>query len=349
MMKKVTLFCALALCTLGGVVAQDIHFSQFYMSPLNLNPALTGVMNCNVRLTANYRNQWASIVRSGVYNTFSASYDQRFTAGRYDYFGLGATAWGDQAGSANFGTKTFKVSGSYAKRLAGSRSTSHYLSFGLEGGIAQRSLDFLELRWGNQYDGEGGFDPTIDPLEPGFDNTSFLFADAAAGLLWFSNFGKGANLYAGASYHHLNRANQSFSSGGTDLIYSRFTLHAGGELPLTNNVAIVPGVITMLQGPSVEVNSGASVKFMFGNNRFNQQAFHLGVWTRIGNRVNEGPVADAVILQTRFDYNEYTIGFSYDVNVSELRAGSNGQGGFELALQYKFCGRESRGVYCPNF
>ena len=54
-----------------GLNAQDIHFSQFYMSPLNLNPALTGVMNCNTRFVGNYRNQWASVLKSNAYNTYS--------------------------------------------------------------------------------------------------------------------------------------------------------------------------------------------------------------------------------------------------------------------------------------
>lgn len=317
------------------------------MSPLNLNPALTGVMNCNVRLTANYRNQWSSIVRSGVYNTYSASYDQRFTSGRYDYFGLGATVWGDAAGSANFGTTTFKASGSYAKRMAGNRRSSHYLSFGFEGGVSQRRIDFAELRWGTQWNGNE-YDPTAGSGEL-FDQPNYTFVDASAGLLWFSNFGDDANLYIGGAYHHLNRANQSFNSGETELLYSRFTIHAGGEVPLTDKVSIVPGIISMIQGPSLQINSGASFKFALGNSRFNSQAFHLGVWSRIGNTAETGLLNDAVILSTRFDYNEYTLGFSYDLNVSPLRSGSNGQGGFELALQYKFCGNERRGVYCPNF
>ncbi len=346
MMKKITLLLG-AFALSASLFAQDIHFSQFYMSPLNLNPALTGVMNCNVRLTANYRNQWASIVRSGVYNTYSASYDQRFTSGRYDYWGLGATFWGDVAGTANFGTTTGKISGSYAKRMAGNRRQSHYLSFGLEGGIAQRSVDFLELRWGTQWN-QNEFDPTLSSGE-NFDNTSFIFADAAAGLLWFSNFGDDANFYIGGSYHHLNRADQSFSSNQTELLYSRFTVHAGGEVPIADRVGIVPGVIAMFQGPSMQINSGASIKFQLGNSRFNSQAFHLGAWTRIGHNVDKGVLNDALILQTRFDYNEYSLGFSYDLNVSPLRPGSQGQGGFELALQYKFCGNERRGVYCPNF
>ncbi|HNM24595.1 MAG TPA: type IX secretion system membrane protein PorP/SprF, partial [Saprospiraceae bacterium] len=68
-MKKTTLrilslSCAIVLAV--AVQAQDIHFSQFYMSPLNLNPAMTGVMNCNHRIVANYRNQWSSILKQNA-------------------------------------------------------------------------------------------------------------------------------------------------------------------------------------------------------------------------------------------------------------------------------------------
>lgn len=346
-MKKLLLLLTIIISAFS-LSAQDIHFSQFYLSPLNLNPALTGVMNCNVRLTANYRNQWASVSRGGVYNTYNASYDQRFTSGRYDYWGLGATLWADVAGSANFGTTTFKISGSYAKRMAGNRKESHYLSFGAEAGVSQRSIQFDKLKWGLQYTGTE-YDPNLSTGEFTLDQPNLLFADASAGLLWFSNFANDANLYVGGVYHHLTRADQSFSTTSNDALYSRITVHAGGELPVTDRFGLVPGVIVMSQGPSLEINTGASAKFKIGNSRYNKQAFHLGVWTRLANRVDQGILTDAVILQTRFDYNEYTLGFSYDLNVSPLRPGSYGQGGFELALQYQFCGRENRGVYCPNF
>ena len=346
MLRSVTLLIV-SLLTAASLYAQDIHFSQFYMSPLNLNPALTGVMNCNVRVTGNYRNQWAAITRSGVYSTYSASYDQRFTSGRYDYWGIGATVWGDRAGTGDFGTTTFKASGSYSKRMAGNRRNSHYLSFGFEGGYAQRSVDFLKLRWGLQFDGSE-YNPMLSSGEQ-FDQPNYGFLDAAAGLLWFSNFGTDANFYAGASYHHLNRADQSFQSDNSELLFSRFTLHAGGEVPIADRVGIVPGVIVMLQGPSTQINTGASVKFQLGNSRFNTQAFHVGLWTRVANKLDGGVLNDALILQTRFDYNEYTLGFSYDINTSPLAEGTRNQGGFELALQYKFCGNERRGVYCPNF
>lgn len=95
--RKLLLISGLLLATVC-VQAQDIHFSQFYMSPTNLNPALTGVMNCNGRFSFNYRSQWQSVLKTNAFNTTSASYDARTPVGRSDFFGYGLTLWGDQAG-----------------------------------------------------------------------------------------------------------------------------------------------------------------------------------------------------------------------------------------------------------
>ncbi len=351
-MKRIRLFILACIVTLGtlGLNAQDIHFSQFYMSPLNLNPALTGVMNCNIRVAANYRNQWASVLKSNAYNTYSVSYDQRIPVGRYDFFGVGGTFWGDKAGEAEFATVTGKLSASYSKRMGGGRNEAHYLVIGAEGGVAQRSLDFLKLRWGSQHDGLGGFDEMAGSGELDLNNDNFIFADLAAGLLWFSVFDANNSFYIGGSFHHLNRANQSFYDNAEDFLYSRFTVHAGGEFEISRRVGLVPGIIAMFQGPSFQLNSGTSLKFNLGSGRVgSQQAFHLGTWVRISNRIESGVLTDAVILQTRFDYNQFSLGFSYDVNVSALKPASNNNGAFEFALIYKFCGDLSRGVYCPNW
>lgn len=349
-LKQLTLLALLLTISFSSARAQDIHFSQFYLSPLNLNPAMTGVMNCNVRLVANYRNQWASVLRSNAFRTYSVSYDQRIPVGRNDYFGIGGTFWGDRAGEADFSTLTGKLSASYSKKMGGSRNYGHYLVVGAEAGVAQRSLDFLKLRWGLQHDGEGGFDETLDPGETRFDRDEFLFGDLGAGLLWFMVFDDNNNLYLGGAFHHLNRADQSFSSADQDLLYSRFTAHAGGEFLLTNRFGLVPGVIVMSQGPSFQVNAGTSFKFLLGSGSSqNTQSFQFGLWTRVSNKIQSGVLNDAIIASTRFDYDNFSLGFSYDINVSPLRAASNSNGGFELALVYKICGPTRRGVYCPSF
>lgn len=372
-MKQIRLFLFLFVMGLGynSLDAQDIHFSQFYMSPLNLNPALTGVMNSQVRVIGNYRNQWASVLRSNAFATYSASYDQRIPVGRYDYFGIGGTFWGDRAGQLDFKTLQAKVSASYSKRMGGYRSKSHYLVVGVEGGVAQRSIDLTQAQWGSQHDGEGGFKP--GPSGENFDNDNFIFPDLSAGLLWFTVFNERSNFYIGGAFSHLNRANQSFDSTQELPLYSKFTIHAGGEFMGKGKIGLVPGVVAFYQGPSFELNAGTSLKFLMGSGRSREaQSFQIGLWTRLANRVTpiiapvvdpNNPVgtpgtetnedvslwADAVIISTRFDYNNFGIGFSYDVNVSQLRPASNGNGAFEFSIIYRIQGEEKRDVYCPNF
>ncbi len=361
-MQKMTrlVFAFLFVCTVASVQAQDIHFSQFYMSPLNLNPAMTGLMNCNQRISVNYRNQWASVLRDKAFQTFSASYDQRATVGRYDYMGFGGTLWGDKAGSLGFGTTQVHGAFSYSKRMSGYRRQASYLSVGANVGLSQRSIDFQNARWGTQSDGAGNYNPGLPSQETQFTRPNFLSLDVTAGLLWFSTFDEKNNFYIGAAYNHINQANQSFTNNVFVPMYSKFTIHAGGEVAMNDRVGLVPGAVLLLQGPSTEVNLGSSIKVIMGNSRRSNEALQFGLWTRLGNKValdsvgtnkstGKSVLMDAIIASARFDYNEFTIGFSYDINVSPLSAASNGNGGFEFAFQYRICGRESRNVFCPNF
>ena len=347
-MRHTILLVGILMCQ-WTLHAQDIHFSQFYASPLTLNPALTGVMNCNNRFTANYRNQWASILKSDAYNTYSVSYDRKIPVGQYDYFGLGGALWSDVAGSLNFGTLKGLLSVSFSKRMFGDRNSSHYLVLGANGGVTQRRIDFHLARWGDQHDGDGGFDPDVtsqEDINGTFDRDNFLFADVGVGLLWFSVFDKNNNVYIGGAYDHLNRPNQSFNSQNTIPLFSKYTVHAGGEFLVTKNMSLLPGAVMLKQGPSFEVNAGTSLRFLLGESG---QAVQFGVWSRIANQLSESLLLDAFILSARFDYNEFSIGFSYDINTSQLNQATNANGSFEFSLIYKICGVENRGVYCPEF
>jgi len=135
---------AVGLMMATSVVGQDIHFSQFYMSPLNLNPAMTGVNNCKTRMVANYRNQWASAIGSNAYNTYSVSYDQKMPIGREDYFGVGGSLWGDVAGESRFGTTQARLSASYSKKMAGYRKKASYLVIGADAALTVQSRYTVE-------------------------------------------------------------------------------------------------------------------------------------------------------------------------------------------------------------
>ena len=71
-MRNAKLYGIVMMLILGisSVKAQDIHFSQFYASPMNMNPATTGVIGCDMRFSAIYRNEKTcrqmGLLRSGV-------------------------------------------------------------------------------------------------------------------------------------------------------------------------------------------------------------------------------------------------------------------------------------------
>lgn len=344
---KIWLCAVVVIAGSVGLKAQDIHFSQFYMSPLNLNPALTGVMNCKTRFVANYRNQWASVLKANAYNTYSASYDQKVPVGREDYFGIGGTLWGDVAGESRFGTTQGRMSLSYSKKMAGYRKKSSYLVLGVDGGVTQRRVNNKDLRWPIQITGDG-FDPDINPNETSFTDFDFLFADLSAGILWFSVIDERTNWYAGAALHHLNQPDVSFL-GSVESLYSRLTLHAGAQFEIQPKISLLPYVVFMSQGQHKEFNGGASVRFAMGPSRLTNQSWQLGAWYRVGTKFDNGIHSDAIILSSRFDYEHFGIGFSYDVNISKLRNAGSANGAFEFSLQYLICGPENRGVYCPRF
>lgn len=349
-MKPVKIATLLILMVIGTEMrSQDIHFSQFYMSPLNLNPAMTGVMNCKNRFIVNYRNQWAGVLKGNAFNTYSASYDQKTPLGREDYFGIGGTLWGDVAGASRFGSTQGRLSLSYSKKMGGYRKKASYLVLGADAGLTQRRIDPADLLWPAQI--KGGPPELIK-------NESFLYPDIAAGLLWFSIVDNHTNWYLGAAIHHLNQPSVSFLGNSTSVatLYSKYTIHAGAQFEIAPKMSVLPFGVFMSQGPHREFNAGASLRFAMGPSRISNQSFDIGLWYRLGvqdsspdNEVKTSLHSDAIILASRFNYEHFGIGFSYDLNISKLASASPGNGSFEFSLTYDICGPESRGVYCPRF
>src|ERR1700710_1294902 len=63
-------------------VAQDHLYSQFFNSPLYLNPALTGQFEGDLRMNLIYRNQWTTVPGNLSYISASVDYNvPRFGGG----------------------------------------------------------------------------------------------------------------------------------------------------------------------------------------------------------------------------------------------------------------------------
>src|ERR1700741_340950 len=145
--KKLLFIFCFALFMNAKSIAQDTHFSQFWMTPMLLNPAQAGAQE-PLRIILNYKNQWNSVAQP--YNTGNLSLDARLgKKNKKAFSGIGLNINQDMAGSPMI--KTFQLNLNYACHVYLNEKSS--LGAGLYGGLIQRSITTSGLQWMNQYDG----------------------------------------------------------------------------------------------------------------------------------------------------------------------------------------------------
>ncbi len=344
MNKILFLIIGIGLLFSAEINGQDTHLSQFYHSPLSLNPAMTGLMNYDVRVTANYRNQWATVTTP--FQTMEASVDASILGGvtEDDFFGVGLLLNNDKAGDSQLRTTRVHLSTAYSKSLSG--DANHYISLGGQAGLAYRSLNVSELTFDSQFDGDI-LNTNIGSGEQ-LDRQQFYYWDFSAGVAWFYAPTEESSIYAGAALSHINEPNQSFFQGVTENLYRKLTVHLGGEVALNESFSLLPRGELLLQGPHTEVNVGGLVKFNLTPG-FEQSEGAMALYLGTTHRFK-----DAQIVVVRYDYGPIGIGFSYDFNISSLGKASKYQGGPEVAIIYRTNlfqedERSKRGaVRCPS-
>ena len=99
------------------IIAQDFHYTQFYNSPMNLNPASTGVFKGDHRFIGSLRQQWSKI--NQAWKTFGGSYDTKIMPkeSTKSFIGWGIQFNYDRDGLSNLSLANLNVSGSYSYLL----------------------------------------------------------------------------------------------------------------------------------------------------------------------------------------------------------------------------------------
>ncbi len=341
--------CCLLLAAIQVASAQDPRFSQYYASPYNLSPAMTGVFNGQCRTTLNYRDQWNSVLLGQPFRTYSVSGEYRRALASDDYIAFGIGAMHDEVGVARYQQNKGSLGFSFLKQLAGGRNRNeHYLSAGAQFGFGQNSIDWSNLWFSRQYnnaneapDFSAGNGETLD------NGNTPLYADFNAGLLWYTVLENGGFFYAGGAGHHLNQPNISLMQQSNSLLYRRWSGHVGGQFPVSEVMSILPAVQVMKQGPSFETDFGINIRY--SNEDLNELALRAGVWSRIGNRLDKGIHSDALTIVTMLELNRVMVGLSYDLTVSSLRRANNSRGAFEVSISYFHPERRRSKVTCPRF
>jgi type IX secretion system PorP/SprF family membrane protein len=332
------LFLLCLFVTVTAASGQDIHFSQYRMTPLLLNPAQAGFSFSKARFTANHRSQWRAV--TVPFNTFSATGDFKLFQDRRanNIVGMGLTAWHDKAGDSRFGTTSAGTSLSYHRAL--NDYGNHYLGFGAAFSYNDRSYDYSELVFGNQYNGKN-FDPDR-PTGETFFNQGFVFYDLNVGMHWFYRPEPDKAFDAGVVLSHVNKPIQSMMNDDNIRLDRKLTFYFNAEILQPSKRTISPGVYISRQGTYTEILAGSMVSLEQLNGGYHLSNFYAGIYVR--------PV-DAAIFIFQFDYHDVTFGMSYDVNYSGLRAASTFRGGFELSLRYMMQKKKRKkpgSIPCPD-
>lgn len=327
---------------------QDLHFSQWFNSPLITNPANTGfIPDADYRLGVNYRNQWSSIM-TVPYKTFSVWGDAQLFRDRIEsgWLGVGGVILRDVAGSGMLTSTKIYTSIAYHQMLG----EAHLISAGFNIGWANKRINVTDLKFPDQFDGKF-FDSNL-PTSVVLDNPNINYFDVQAGLNYA--FFPTDRLYVngGISAAHLNRPRESFftSDAGTDSLGDgydgrlapRYTAFANLSFKMTDDIILNPMAYYTMQASASEMVVGASLQYNLSGD--GQTQLIGGLFYRPG---------DAVVPMVGFEWQQFRLTFTYDATQSSLRQYNGSRGAYEFALIrpgfYEDYNGDRRQTLCPSF
>jgi type IX secretion system PorP/SprF family membrane protein len=303
--------------------AQDIHFSQYYNSPLNLNPALAGLFSEDVRFIANSRHQWGAVPVN--YLTFSGSYDQKVSSKRIKN-GLitkGAIFNFDHAGDSRM--SLFQMAGnfSYIKRLG----ELNLISIGTQIGFRSRFFEDRNLTFDSQFNGEA-FNPKAATGE-NFRNRSSFILDFGIGINYRMQLReKRSHLDFGVSMYHPTEPKVNFLSDLAANLPSRRAFYIMTSFKATKKLDVLTHLGAQNQGANNEFFVSNLYRFYLVQQKYVQKSIQIGASYRFSER------EDAVYPSIEFITDRYHLGLSYDITISKFKIANGGRGGPEVSFQY---------------
>jgi len=335
-MKK--LKCCLTILVqllLTNCFAQDIHFSQFFESPLYRNPALAGLVHGDIRVQAVYRSQWNAV--ANAYKTVSMNAEYKMPVKNDDYLTIGVQVFHDRAGTTSMATTQLLPAVNFHKSLNTDRNV--YLSAGFMAGIVQRGLNRSKMSTSNSYNNGSDGETTLNP--------QYSYFDGSAGLSFNTQLGENEmnNLVLGAGYHHFSKPKSSFFNDPTIRVQAKWVYSADVKLALNESAFVTIHNDYVRQGTYSEILNGMLYGLKIGP--YTDQPDYViqaGAFLRWG---------DAVIPVIKLDYRPFSVSLSYDINTSSLASTTGGRGGYEFGIKYiGFLDRDNssvNAVRCPRF
>ena len=340
MLKLLKIFAIITgiFFTMQQVMAQDLHFSQFFNNPLLTNPANTGfIPDADYRLGASYRNQFSNIM-DVPYKTMSVFGDAQVFRNRIEtgWMGIGGVILSDVAGTGSLVSTKAYASIAYHQELG----LSSLLTAGFNVGWTNKRIDQTKLTFPDQFDGK--FFDINEPTSVKLSNNSISYVDLQVGMNYA--YFPTADIYinAGYSIQHVNRAKETFfEDDPDDQISMRHIAFINGIFKINDDVIINPNIYYTVQAKASELMLGLNAAYNLSEH--GEKQIIAGLYYRY---------QDAVIPMIGLEVNNTRFTFSYDVTTSSLKSFNHSAGASEFnVLKKGFYGNfdDRKQTLCPSF
>ncbi len=328
------LYLSVALFLANSISAQDIHFTQFYMSPLTMNPAMNGKFEGTVRIGGIYRGQWASaLTSSDSYKTPSVWADAPIFRGfrKRDWIGVGLMFFSDKAGEIGLKHSATKLGATY--HLAFDKKGNTILSIGGQYGKGSRKLGD-NRRYEDGYDGSGQYSQSNSKEGNVADDANYT--DIDGGVVLTAKLNKRMDFNIGFGMFHINQGKYSLAGSsdpngpvptnptpGSTKIPRRMVIHGQFNAALDDRWSLNPAFQFQSMGGADEIQIQGMLGYLFDPQKDITLNFGVGYRLR-----------DAIQAIAGMKYKDLRVGLAYDINTSDFNTATNYRGGFELAANY---------------
>lgn len=363
-MKKTIGLFVLGLLSALCLEAQDIHFTQFNLNPLTLNPANTGNFSGTVRFSGIYRVQAPGIMPSGesnsltLYTTPAINVDAPIVLGisPRHWVGAGLAFYSDKAGSLGLTTQGTHGSIAYHMGLGGSSGSKKrggrssrggrgdsnkkvarefvpsktYVSIGLTYGTRNRSFDFAGITdiFQDEFFTTGqSMDREMLEGFNGQNANNVSTIETGAGVLLSSQLNDQTDFQIGVSAFHILQDDFRLAGGSfREKEQTKLAVHGNLNYLLNDKLSLHPQFLYLAKGEASQIQVQTSLGYRL--NEEQDVTLFGGLGTRFGESIQ-------VLLGGQF--KNLRVGASWDLITSGLNSDAditNGFNSFELGAMY---------------
>ena len=317
--------------------AQDPSFSQFFSSPLNVNPALTANINADWRVISNLRDQW--IGPASPYITGTISFDLKMIQNKMpnvtegNYMGFGGMMMFDHSMDGIVKCNYGSLNLSYSVKLTETDYYTERLGIGIGATYCNRRIDFGRLDFNEQFTGFG-FNRNLPAGESALSNMK-PYVSTNAGITYSAKTEK-TNFDVGIAAYHLNKPKQTFLKDENQFLPVRKVAHANFEMDLNDPWIFYANGIYQSQEKAEYFSLGAAMGYYLGDDNETLVTGGLWYWSK-----------NAVIPYFGFAYKNFQVGVSYDITTSKLNQAARKPSTWELSMILRGEKKSSGIIPCP--